>query len=61
MSNQSPSANGRDQQGPGVGDRDHDEHPPARDESGFASGVDQAANDVPPDTDIDETDDPSKD
>jgi hypothetical protein len=59
MSNQSPSANSRDQQGTDVGNRE--QNPPVQDESEFTSGVDQRADDVPPSSDIDKTEDPSKD
>jgi hypothetical protein len=59
MSDQSPSANSRDQQGPDVTNRN--QNPPVDDESGFVSGVDQRADGVPPNADIEKTRDPSKD
>lgn len=65
MSNQSPSANSRDQRGRDVLDPEqapiHDERPaPNQDESGFTAGVDESEGN-PPSPDIDKTEDPSKD
>jgi len=59
MSNQSPSANGRDQRG--RDDLRHEERPAVQDESGFEAGAEPSTDALPPSTDIDQTDDPSKD
>lgn len=64
MSNQSPTANSRDQQGRDISGKE--QPPPAQDESGFSTGTDEqrpgAGNERPrPSTDIEQTDDPSKD
>jgi hypothetical protein len=58
MSNQSPSANGQDQQGTDPSSRQR--QPRSPDETGFGAGMDPAP-DVPSDPDIEHTDDPSKD
>ena len=55
MSNQSPSANGRDQRGTDVSSRE--QNPPPQNER----GLDERVKDVPPSPDIDKTEDPSKD
>jgi hypothetical protein len=59
MSNQSPSANSRDQQGTAINNRE--QKPPVEDESGFTSGVDERADNVPARADIERTEDASKD
>jgi hypothetical protein len=59
VSNQSPSTNSRDQQGPDVANRE--QHRQIQDESGFTSGIGEPSDEGRPSSDIDETDDPSKD
>jgi hypothetical protein len=60
MSNQSPTANGRDQQGD-ESPSAHRRSPRVEDETGFGAGMEDAHDGPPADVDIDRTEDPSKD
>ena len=60
MSNQSPSANGQDQQGIDLTSSE-EQQPRTKDETGLSAGMEPRGSSVPSESDIEQTADPSKD